>query len=165
MKISTFKDLYLAELQELASAEREFIASVRRLAPIASHQRLKNALTRHCEEADIQRQSVESLLRRHGASPTAHTDQAMQALVHEADKMLTILQGDEVRDAGLVASIQKLLHYRVAAYGTAAALAGQLDLRDEQDMLHQSLEREKKADKLLTQLAKSEVNRDALAAA
>ncbi len=164
MEISTFKDLYLAELQELASAEREFIASVGRIAPMASHQRLKNALIRHCEEADVQMQTVESILRRHNADPAAHTDQAMQALVREGDKMLSILQGGEVRDAGLVASIQKLLHYRIAAYGTAAALAGQLDYRDDQDMLHQSLEREKKVDKLLTQLAKTEVNRDALAA-
>ena len=164
MEISTFHDLYLAELQELASAEGEFIASVRRIAPMASHLRLKNALMRHCEEAEVQKQNVEAILSRHNASPTAHTDQAMQALAREGDKMLSILHGDEVRDAGLVASIQKLLHYRIAAYGTAAALAGQLDYRDDQDMLHQSLDREKKADKLLTQLAKSEVNRDALAA-
>jgi ferritin-like metal-binding protein YciE len=164
MEISTFKDLYLAELQELVSAEREFIASVQRMAPMASHQRLKNALVRHCEEAEVQRQNVESILLRHNADPAAHTDQAMQAMARESDKMMNILQGSDVRDAGLVASVQKLLHYRIAAYGTAAALAGQLDFRDDQDMLHQSLEREKKADKLLTQLAKSEVNRDALAA-
>jgi len=37
-------------------------------------------------------------------------------------------------------------HYEIAAYGTAAALAGQLDLRDEQKMLHLSLEEERRAD-------------------
>ncbi len=45
-----------------------------------------------------------------------------------------------------------------------AALAGQLDLRDDQKVLHQSLEEEKQADALLTHLAKGEVNPDALAA-
>ena len=164
MEITSFQELYFAELQELASAEGEFVACVRRIAPMASHQRLKNALLRHCDEADVQRQNVESILKRHNADAAAHTDQAMQALVREGDKMIAILQGDEVRDAGLVASIQRLLHYRIAAYGTAAALAGQLDFRDDQDTLHQSLERERKADKLLTQLAKTEVNRNALAA-
>ncbi len=48
-------------------------------------------------------------------------------------------------------------------YGTAAALAGQLDLRDDQQMLHESLEEEKQADVRLTKLAKGEVNPDALA--
>jgi ferritin-like metal-binding protein YciE len=78
--------------------------------------------------------------------------------------MLAMLQGDELRDAGLIASAQKLEHYEIAAYGTAAALAGQLDLRDDQRLLHASLEEEKQADVLLTELAKREVNAAALAA-
>ena len=68
------------------------------------------------------------------------------------------------RDAGLIASAQKIEHYEIAAYGTAAALAGQLDLREDQRMLHGSLEEEKQMDVLLTELAKGEVNPDALAA-
>jgi len=75
-----------------------------------------------------------------------------------------MLTGDDLRDAGLLASAQKLEHYEIAAYGTAAALAGQLDLRDEQKMLHRTLDEEKQIDTLLTQLAKREVNPDALAA-
>lgn len=50
------------------------------------------------------------------------------------------------------------------AYGTAATLAAQLELRDDQRMLHDSLEEERKFDAALTKLAKGEVNRDALAA-
>ncbi len=46
----------------------------------------------------------------------------------------------------------------------AAALAGQLELRDDQRILYQSLEEEKEADALLTDIAKGEVNADALAA-
>lgn len=65
---------------------------------------------------------------------------------------------------GLIASAQKIEHYEIAAYGTAAALAGQLDLRDEQNMLHMSLEEEREFDAVLTRLAKGEINRDALAA-
>jgi hypothetical protein len=42
-------------------------------------------------------------------------------------------------------------------------LAGQLDLRDDQRMLHDSLEEERKADAALTKLAKGEVNQDAAA--
>ena len=87
----------------------------------------------------------------------------MEALVNEAEKMLSLLEG-ELRDAGLIASAQKLEHYEIAAYGTAAALAGQLDLRDDQRMLHDSLEEERKADAALTKLAKGEVNQDAAAA-
>ena len=88
----------------------------------------------------------------------------MQALIRETRKMLSILEGDDLRDAGLIASVQKLEHYEIAAYGSAAALAGQLDLRDDQMLLHDSLLEEKEADALLTDIAKGEVNPDALAA-
>jgi ferritin-like metal-binding protein YciE len=105
-----------------------------------------------------------AILQTHGADPKAHTDQAKQALVRETEKMFTILQDQDLRDAGLIASAQKIEHYEIAAYGTAAALAGQLDLRDEQRTLHDSMEEEKEMDVQLTRLAKAEVNQDALAA-
>jgi len=130
----------------------------------AAHPALKDLLLHHRGETEAQRERLATILRKYGANPMAHTDQAMQALVHETRKMLGILGGDDLRDAGLIASAQKLEHYKIAAYGTAAALAGQLDLRDEQKMLHRSLDEEREIDVLLTRIAKREVNPDALAA-
>lgn len=164
MQITNFKDMYIAELQELVSLEGQLADALRRMADVASHPSLKNALMHHREKTQVQRQRLESILQKHGANPRAHTDQAMQALVNETEKMLAMLKGKDLRDAGLIASVQKLEHYEIAAYGTAAALAGQLDLRDDQRMLHESLEEEKEADVRLTNLAKGEVNPDALAA-
>jgi ferritin-like metal-binding protein YciE len=164
MEITNFKDMYLAELQELVSAEGQLADALLRMAAAASHPALKRLLLHHRAETEIQNERLVTILRKHGASATAHTDQAMQALITETKKMLTILKADDLRDAGLIASAQKLEHYEIAAYGTAAALAGQLDLRDEQKMLHLSLEEERRADAMLTQLAKREVNPGALAA-
>ena len=164
MNITNFKDMYIVELQELASVETQLTECLLRMANVASHNALKNALTRHREETQVQKERLVSILRKHGAERNGHVDQAMQALVHETEKMMRILKGNELRDAGLIASAQKLEHYEIAAYGTAAALAGQLNLRDDQRILHESLEEEKKCDVLLTKLAKGEVNRDALAA-
>jgi ferritin-like metal-binding protein YciE len=164
MEISNFKDMYLAELQELASVEEQLAEALLRMAAAASHPALKDALVDHHAETVAQKERLVSILKKHGASPTAHTDQAMQALIIETKKMITMLKGDDLRDAGLIASVQKLEHYEIAAYGSAAALAGQLDLRDDQNMLHQSLEEERETDAILTDIAKGEVNSDALAA-
>jgi ferritin-like metal-binding protein YciE len=164
MKITSFKDLYIAELQELADMERQLATALRRMADIALHAGLKRALTDHFQQTTGQRERLRSMIQQHGASPTAHSDQAMQALIRETEKMFAILKDADLRDAALIASAQKLEHYEIAAYGTAAALAGQLDLRNDQAMLHENLEEEKEMDLLLTQLAKSEINRDALAA-
>ncbi len=164
MEINNFKDMYLAELQELVSVESQLADALLRMAAAATHPALKDLLIHHRAETETQKQRLVTILQKHGADPEVHTDQAMQALVKETRKMLGMLTGDDLRDAGLLASAQKLEHYEIAAYGTAAALAGQLDLRDEQKMLHRTLDEEKQIDALLTQLAKREVNPDALAA-
>jgi ferritin-like metal-binding protein YciE len=164
MEIGSFKDMFVAELQELASVEGQLADALLRMAGAASHPALKRLLVHHRAETETQRERLMTILEKHGADPTAHVDQAMQALVTETMKMLAMLKTDDLRDAGLIASAQKIEHYEIAAYGTAAALAGQLDLRDEQKMLHLSLREEKRVDILLTKLAKGEVNPDALAA-
>jgi ferritin-like metal-binding protein YciE len=164
MEISTFKDMYLAELQELVSVEEQLAEALLRMAAAASHPALKDALVDHHAETIAQKERLLAILRTHGVDPAAHVDQAMEALIRETRKMLGILEGDDLRDAGLIASIQKLEHYEIAAYGSAAALAGQLELRDDQMLLHDSLLEEKEADARLTDIAKGEVNPDALAA-
>jgi ferritin-like metal-binding protein YciE len=164
MQIKNFKDMYIAELQELANMESQIDIALKRLADASSHPSLKRELLRHRGETKEQSKRLQSILQNHGAKLRAHTDQAMEGLVNETEKMHSLLEGDALRDAGLIASAQKLEHYEIAAYGTAAALAGQLDLRDDQRVLHDSLEEERKADAALTKLAKGEVNQDAVAA-
>ena len=131
MQITNFKDMYIAELQELVSMEGQLADELPRMAEVASHPSLKNILMHHREVTQVQRQRLESILQKHGANPRAHTDQAMQALVNETELMLGMLNGNDLRDAALIASAQKIEHYEIAAYGTAAALAGQLGLRDD----------------------------------
>jgi ferritin-like metal-binding protein YciE len=164
MEIHSFKNMYIAELQELASVEAQLSDALLRMAGAACHPSLKRALVHHRAQTETQRERLMTILLKHGASPAAHTDQAMQAMLRETSKMMTMVKDDKLRDAGLIASAQKIEHYEIAAYGTAAALAGQLDLRDEQKMLHLSLEEERQVDLQLTKLAKSEINPDAVAA-
>jgi ferritin-like metal-binding protein YciE len=79
--------------------------------------------------------------------------------------MLVLLRRNELRDAGLISSLQRLEHYEIAACGSVAALAGQMGFRDDQKILHQNLEDNKRFDALLTRLAKDELNRNALSGA
>jgi ferritin-like metal-binding protein YciE len=161
MKIKSFTELYIAELQELANVEDQLAELLLEMAEVASNLDLKDALSNHREETLVQEERLESILTKHRAPANAHADQAMQALASETRKMMEIVEGNELRDAALIASAQKVEHYEIAAYGTASALAEQLNLRDDQELLRQTLEEEKKADALLTQLAESGVNRAA----
>ena len=130
MQITNFKEMYIAELQELLSVEQQLSEALTRMAEAVSHPSLKDAFRRHQRQTLTQADRLRSILKKHKADGEAHTDQALQAMIKEAGKMIEMLNGYDLRDAGLLASAQKLEHYEIAAYGSVAALAGQLELRD-----------------------------------
>lgn len=162
MQINNFKEMYFADLSELRSAEIQLVDALAKMAEAAQHDELKQALTRHREQTQSQRDRVDGLLRRHGLAPDEHQDQAMQALVREAEKMQGILTDPKLRDAGLIDAAQRIEHYEIASYGTAATYADVLGYSEDRTTLHEILEEEKAADAKLTVIAEAVVNRDAL---
>ena len=72
MQITSFKDMYIAELQELASMERQMGEALLRISGAASHSSLKEALQRHREQTRAQMDRLEQMLRKHGSSPYVH---------------------------------------------------------------------------------------------
>jgi ferritin-like metal-binding protein YciE len=158
MPISSLADMYVAELQELHSVENQLVNALPRMAELAKSAELKDAINKHLEETRSQARRVQEVLRRRGASPREHVDQAMQALVRESEKWAGMLDDPALADAGLIASAQKVEHYEIAAYGTVAAYAGLLGFEDDQRELHAILEEEKAADANLSGIAKSVAN-------
>jgi ferritin-like metal-binding protein YciE len=73
------------------------------------------------------------------------------------------LDDKEVVDAALIAAAQAVEHYEITRYGTLVAWAKQLDRADCAKLLQQNLDEEHAADKKLTQVAESRVNRKAAA--
>ena len=63
-----------------------------------------------------------------------------------------------VRDAGLIISGQKVEHYEIAAYGSLVQLAKTMGENEIAELLQQTLDEEKEADQLLTELAVSGIN-------
>jgi ferritin-like metal-binding protein YciE len=68
-----------------------------------------------------------------------------------------------VRDAALVASLQRLTHYRIAAYASVVAFARSLGRTEEVALLARYLEHDKTFDAELTALAESILNPKATA--
>jgi ferritin-like metal-binding protein YciE len=164
MPIDTFRDMYLAELEELHSAEQQLCAELPRLAASARHHELKGIFNALLAETRSHVERVALIVQTHQRDFRKHTDQSMQALLQETEKWKGMLRNPNVEDAGLIASAQRVLHYGIAAYGTAAAYAGMLKLPHDQTYLHAILEAKKAGDRRLTDLAKDIVNQDAVAA-
>jgi len=61
----------------------------------------------------------------------------------------------------MIADAQAVEHYEIARYGTMIAWAKQLGMNDAARLLQQTLEQEYNADKTLTKLAETSLNREA----
>ena len=87
-----------------------------------------------------------------GSIPT-ETCEAMKGLVSEGEEIIEA-DGDPVaKDVALIAAAQRVEHYEMAAYGTARALAKELDFSDAADLLGDTLDEESAADQKLTSIA------------
>lgn len=84
----------------------------------------------------------------------------MEGLVAEAIKH-TIEEAPSkgpVLDAVIIAQYQRMSHYGIAGFGTAASYAGTLKLKDAQKQLKQSTKEIYGGDEYMTKLAETTVN-------
>jgi ferritin-like metal-binding protein YciE len=163
MNVDNFREMYIAELQELRSVEAQLVEALPKMADMASQPELKQAIQTHLEETRWQQSQLDEILRRHGVDPREHVDQAMQAMLKEAEKWAGMVPDQDLRDAGLIASAQRVEHYEIAVYGSLATWAKQLGLDEDLPALLDILEEEKRTDESLSRLAKRVVNPDAAA--
>jgi ferritin-like metal-binding protein YciE len=161
MNVTSLRDLYIAELQEIRSVEEQLVGALPTMADVAGHPELKQGIQTHLEETRVQQSRVEEILRGHNAEPREHVDQAMQAMLQEAEKWANMVQDRDLRDVGIIASAQRVEHYEIAVYGSLATWAKQLGLDDDLQALLAILEEEKRTDERLSRLAKRMINPDA----
>ncbi len=155
--IDSLEGLYEEELQELASSSAQLEVLVEDLERTVEHPELSQRLDSYTTSIRARREDLERILSSSGLPAYRHPDQAMHALVEESRKMAQI--GDPVvRDAALVDSVQRLLHYQIAAYGSVAAHAKALGEEEPAALLAGYCDRDKSFDAELTDVAKELLN-------
>lgn len=159
-EIHDMEALYLAELQELHSTESQLLPLVQDLTSAVQSSALERELRSYATEIRTRREDLDRMISSHGVNPREHPDQAMQALIHETHKMMEVSPGP-VRDAALLASLQRLLHFKIAGYGSVATFAKTIGRVDEAARLAEYSSRDKTVDATLTDIAKSLVNPEA----
>jgi ferritin-like metal-binding protein YciE len=156
-EIGNMETLFVEELQELHSAEIQLAGLIDHLAPSLANVELERLLQGYDTELRSRAQDLGRILRSRGVDPRAHPDQAMRALVSETRKMAAVCASN-VRDAAVIASIQRILHYKIAAYGSVATYGKLLGGVQEAARLAEYADRDKAVDQELTLLATQVVN-------
>ena len=153
MDYETLQDLYFHELKDLYSAEKQILRSLPKVAKHASSPALRDALEQHREETRVQMERLDQIFERHGKSTRGAKCKGTEGILEETEDWLMEEAQREVMDAGIIAMAQRVEHYEIAGYGAARTFAGILGLREDEELLNQSLHEEAEADKKLTQIA------------
>lgn len=163
MTISTLKDLYIDQLQDLYSANRQALKVTRELAEAARSDQLRSALEAGADGIEQGMDHLKRLIENHDANPRGEHCRGMEGLVAEARAhgLDADISDEDVRDASIIAQYQRMTHYGISGYGTARAFASRLGLEDEAEVLEQCLEDTRGGDKKMTAIASGEVNRAA----
>lgn len=156
-EITSLQSLYVAELQELHSAEAQLGGLLGELPSALETSALARQIGAYNTEIHSRREDLHRILRSCGANPREHSDQAMAALLLETRKLAHVTT-PALMEAAVLASLQRVLHFKIAGYGTVAAYAKALALDDQASRLAEYSDRDKQFDVELSQTAQTVVN-------
>ena len=157
----TLDDLFHDTLKDIYFAEKKILATLPKMAKAAQSEELKAAFVKHLTETEGQIERLEKVFAVIEKKPQGKTCAAIVGITEEGAEIMEEYKGSPALDAGLLAAAQAVEHYEITRYGTLVAWAKQLGRNDCATVLQQNLEEEKAADKKLTALAESSINRKA----
>ena len=153
MEMESLQDLFVEELKDLYSAENQILKAGPKMSTAIENEDLKAAIDEHLRITEKQVDRLERIFKKLGEKPTGKKCHGMEGLLEENKELLGEDAAQDVLEAGLIVGQQKVEHYEIAGYGSVVTFAKLLGDEEAAELLGQSLEEEKQADQMLTQIA------------
>ena len=161
-KLKNLDDLLEHEIKDLYSAEKQLLKALPKMAKEANDENLVKAFEKHLAETEKQLERLEKVCELLDIKPGGQKCKAMEGLVEEGEGMIDENATPETKDAGLIASAQRVEHYEISGYGTAAHFAERLGHTEAAKLLNETLKEEQATDTKLNELAKRSINKKAM---
>ncbi|MES2647755.1 MAG: ferritin-like domain-containing protein [Bacteroidota bacterium] len=157
------RTFFIDSLQDIYYAEKHLVEALEKLEEKATTQNLKNAFAEHRDVTLGHVSRLEEVFSMLGEEAKTRKCEAIKGIIKEADEIIDETETDTLtRDAALILAAQKAEHYEIATYGTLATFARTLGEHQVASLLHETLEEEKEADEMLTTIAESFINEQAM---
>jgi len=161
---SEVRELLTEELKDAFSAEKQALRCMQRALRKAAAEPLREGIQMHIDQTQVQIERVEQAMEKMQIRPGRKVCEAMRGLVEEAQhEMEGHDQKGPILDLVIVAGMQRIEHYEIAAYGTAIALAEAVGEQEVSELLSETLEEEKQTDLKLTEVTQKAIMPAALA--
>lgn len=155
MAVKTIKELFIHELSDTYSAEKQMTRSLPKMARAASDEQLAQAFRDHLEETRGQVERIDQIVEITGLKLKRIKCAAMEGLVEEGNDLIDEIDKGPVLDVALIGAAQKVEHYEIASYTTLVLLATKLGFMDAVPLLQASLAEEKATDEKLGTLGQA----------
>jgi ferritin-like metal-binding protein YciE len=158
MKLESLRKLYIEELKDLYSAEKQILQALPKMASKTRNEELRRAFEAQAQETERQIERLDRIFEMLDKNPRGKKSKGMEGLIEEGKEILQEDMEPEVQDAALLSAAQKIEHYEIAGYGTVRTYAQLLGEGEQARLLQQTLDEQGNADKKLTRLAESSIN-------
>jgi ferritin-like metal-binding protein YciE len=154
------QDLYIDELKDLWSANDQMLKFVKKITTKTADKSLKEMLMKSQEGIVKHTAILKELISSNNEKVSKEHCKGMQGLVAEAVKHTTeeAPKKGPVLDALIIAQYQRMTHYGIAGFGTAAAYAQALNLEDDKKALDLAVKEMYSGDQYGSKLAETTVN-------
>ncbi len=150
------RSLYIGQLQYLLSTENQTVKGLETMMAHTQDTQLKQAFQSHRQETVVQAERLKLMLKELLSDDDEKKDPIATALISSGANIARESSEGPVRDAGLLATAQKIEHYEIASYGSARSWAALLGLAEHARLLEKTLGEEKHADHLLSAISDRE---------
>src|SRR6185436_725172 len=154
-------DAFIDELRDTYDAERQLTKALPKLAKAATNPELRDAFETHLEETQGQIERLEQVFESLDEKVRGKHCDGIAGIIEEGKSAMEEDFDEATMDACLIAGGQRAEHYEMAAYGTLVAGARLMGHKEAADLLQQTLDEEKAADKKLSSLAEGGINQQA----
>jgi ferritin-like metal-binding protein YciE len=155
VNLQSMEKLFIHELKDIYSAEKQLLKALPKMAKAASNDKLREGFETHLKETEEHVNRIEQIFEDLDGKPSGVKCEGMAGLIEEGEEVVEADGDDAVKDAALIAAAQKVEHYEIASYGTVRTMAGQLGYTKAQELLQQTLQEEAMTDEKLSKLAES----------
>lgn len=160
MTKDSLQELYVDELKDLYSAEKQLTKALPKMARAAASPELRSGFEEHLEQTKGHVQRLEEIFSMLGRKGSVKKCVGMEGLVKEGSGIMGEDFEEDVMDAALIVAAQRVEHYEIAGYGTVCAYADLLGESEHAALLRQTLQEEKETDQKVTAHSK-EINVEA----
>ena len=160
--MKSLKDLLVEQINELHAAEVHSESVLAKVAAAAASPKLAEAIRGHIDETKQHLARLDRVFGELGLKPRKTETHGSKGLLEDC----TLIAGrgkiePHVRDAAIIAAMQRLEHDEIAGYGCARTWAGLLGHQTAASELLKTLTEERRFDESLTRIAET-LNKSAL---